>query len=196
MSAIAERARAAAPAVGASCGRARGLRAAQVLFAPTTVLFPALGLAAMPALTREAAKSLRRATVSAARYGLLALTFVAAYMLAAALLRDHLLTWVFGASFQRFRDLIFPYGLAQLLWAQTLGYTILLRVTRHGKTLLACQVASMVSTVALVAALSTTYGVNGAAWAIAAGAPVTAVPVSIIAWLQARRRPGAVTGET
>jgi O-antigen/teichoic acid export membrane protein len=173
-----------------------GLRAAQVLFAPTTVLIPALGLPTLPALTREAAKSLRRATVSAARYGLLALTFVAAYMLAAALLRDHLLTWVFGASFQRFQDLIFPYGLAQLFLAQALGYAILLRVTRHGKTLLACQVASTMSTVALVAALSTTYGVNGAAWAIAAGAAVASVPVSIIAWFQARRRPGAVTGGT
>jgi O-antigen/teichoic acid export membrane protein len=173
-----------------------GLRAAQVLFAPTTALIPALGLPILPALTREAANSLRRATVSAARYGLLALTFVAAYMLAAALLRDHLLTWVFGASFQRFRDLIFPYGLAQLFLAQALGYAILLRVTRHGKTLLACQVASSVTSVGLVAALSATYGVNGAAWAIAAGAAVASVSVSIIAWLQARRRPGAVRGGT
>ena len=173
-----------------------GLRVAEVLFAPMTMLIPALDLPVLPALTREAAKSLRRATVAAARYGLLALTFVAAYMLAAALLRDHLLTWVFGASFQRFRDLIFPYGFAQLFLAQALGYRILLRVTRHGKTLLACQVASMVSTVALVAALSTTYGVNGAAWAIAAGSVVASVLVSTIAWLQTWRRPGPVTGKT
>lgn len=173
-----------------------GLRAAQVLFAPTTVLIPALGLPMLPALTWEAAKSLRRATVSATRYGLLALAFVAAYLLAAALLRDHLLTWVFGASFQRFRDLIFPYGLAQLLQAQAVGYAILLRVTRHGKTLLACQVASTVSTIGLVAILSTRFGINGAAWAIAAGVAVLTVPLSTIAWLHARRRPGPVTDET
>jgi O-antigen/teichoic acid export membrane protein len=171
-------------------GAVGGLRAAQMLFAPTTLLIPALSLPILPALTQEAAKSLRRATVSAARYGLFALTLVVAYMLAAALLRDQLLTWVFGASFQRFRDLIFPFGLAQLLLAQALGYTVLLRVTRQGKTLLACQMASTVTSVALVAALSGTYGANGAAWAIAAGVAAAAVPVSIIAWLQARRRPG------
>jgi O-antigen/teichoic acid export membrane protein len=170
-----------------------GLRAGQVLFAPTTVLIPALGLPILPVLTREAANSLRRATVSAARYGLIALTLVAAYMLAAALLRDHLLTWVFGASFQQFRDLIFPYGVGQLLQAQALGYAILIRVTRHGKTLLACQLISTVSTIALVAILSTNYGVNGVAWALAVGVAVISIPLSIIAWLNARRQPGPVT---
>jgi O-antigen/teichoic acid export membrane protein len=169
-----------------------GLRAAQVIFAPMTLLFPALGLPALPALTRTAAKSLRRATVHASRYSLIAVILVVAYLVAAVLLREHLLSWLFGASFLRFGDLVFPYGVGQLLIAEGLGFTLMLRVARRGRALLTCQGASTVSLVALVAVLSVADGIAGAAWAMAAGMGIFSVQVTVIAWLQARPGPTAV----
>jgi hypothetical protein len=101
---------------------------------------------------------------------------------AAVLLRDHFLPWLFGASFLRFRDLVFPFGVGQLLLAQGLGFGLMLRVARRGRALLACEVAATISMIGLVVVLSAADGVTGAAWAITAGFGIATLPVTLIAW--------------
>jgi O-antigen/teichoic acid export membrane protein len=160
-----------------------GLRAGQVVFAPASLVFPAIGLPALPALTRTAARSLRAARVAAGWYSLAAAGLVFAYMVPALLLRDDLLSWLFGPSFLRFRDLVIPLGAGQLALTAGLGYSVLLRVMRRGRALLACEAISAVSTILLVIALSKADGVNGAAWAIAAGVALGTLPIIVLAYL-------------
>jgi O-antigen/teichoic acid export membrane protein len=148
-----------------------GLRAAETLFAPLTLVIPALALPGLPAMARTAELgSMRRL---AWRYSGLALAGVAAYMTAMVVGGTDLLAFVFGASFAGFSDLAWPIGIAQVLLAAGVGASLMLRARQRGPALLVSRVTGSGMALVLAALFAIPFGVIGVAWAGTIGTGVT-----------------------
>jgi O-antigen/teichoic acid export membrane protein len=163
-----------------------GLRAVQSLFAPLTLLIPAIALPALPALTRVAERSVARARRLAGLLSLMAVTLTACYVLPAASIADQMLRGLFGEPFVAFRDLLLPVAVGQFAAASALGFELLAKARAQGKLYLVVYAANSAVTLACTAALAPSYGVLGAAWALAAGAVTSAV---VLAWSTRRAAP-------
>lgn len=157
-----------------------GLRSAEALFSPFSLLAAAFVLPALPALARELATSRASARVMATKIGLAAVALGAAYLLVMAALGGWLLTWLFGPAFAPFRDLIWPMATAQLVGGASLGFGLLLMAERRGRVLVGAAVTESVALVGCASGLGAVAGVTGAAWgyasARAAGAICILVP--------------------
>ena len=147
-----------------------GLRAAQSLFAPLTLITPAIALPGLPAMARAAAQSRRAAFSLACRLSGAVLLFTGIYVLFMTTLGSELLPLVFGDSFDSFRDLALPIGLWQLIGAAGVGFTLLLTAWQRGRDLFAARVVESTSILALVAIFVGPWGLRGATWAYVVGA--------------------------
>lgn len=150
-----------------------GLRAAETMFAPLTLIIPALALPGLPALARAAERRAQRRL--AWRYSGLALAGVTAYAAVMLLGGARLLTLVFGASFARYSDLVWPIGAAQVFLAAGVGASLMLRARQRGPALLVSRVTGSGLALALGALLAAPFGILGVAWASAAGAGTTSL---------------------
>ncbi len=150
-----------------------GLRAAETLFAPLTLVIPALALPGLPAMARTTELgSLRRL---AWRYSGLALVGVAAYLAVMVVGGTDLLAFVFGASFAGFSNLAWPIGLAQVLLAAGVGASLMLRARQRGPALLVSRVTGSGLALVLAALLAHPFGVMGVAWAGTVGTGTTSL---------------------
>ena len=151
-----------------------GMRAADSIYAPFTLLGPALLLAALPAVSRVYARSHERAVRLAIGIssGSVFLTLIySAVMLAAG---SHLLTAFYGDSFEPYADLVVPMSAWQLALAAGYGFGILLLAEQRGKQLLVT--GTVMSATSLVASpvLAEVDGVRGAVWGLGIAAVVGA----------------------
>jgi O-antigen/teichoic acid export membrane protein len=146
------------------------LRAAQSLFAPLSLISPAIALPGLPAVTRAGARSLEEAFGLAARLSGLAAGLTAAYVVVVSQLATPLMPFVFGDAFRRYRYLAVPVGVWQSIVAAGVGFTILLTARRAGSALLAVRVVESGGILILAVALARSHGLAGAAWGSAAGA--------------------------
>ena len=150
-----------------------GLRAAETLFAPLTLVIPALALPGLPAMARTSELgSMRRL---AWRYSALALTGVATYMTVMVVGGADLLTFVFGSSFAGFGDLAWPIGTAQVLLAAGVGASLMLRARQRGPALLVSRVTGSGLALVLAAVLAYPLGLAGVAWAGTIGTGATSL---------------------
>jgi O-antigen/teichoic acid export membrane protein len=165
-----------------------GLRAVESIFAPLSLLGPALMLPGLPAVSRKLASSVREAKRLAARLGAVAALLTGAYFVVAALNPQGLLGLVFGPSFEEFRNLAWPLGLRQLLIAPTTGFNMLLLAEKRGKALVLSQLASTLAMLSLGPWLAASHGVVGAAWgsALAAGFQGVTMTVCALLWPPSR----------
>ncbi len=145
-----------------------GYRAAMTIFGPLTLLRPAVALPGLPAMTKAAASSTRKARLLAAKLsgGLVAVTTL--YLLGLGARRAQFLALVFGPSFARYGSLILPIGVEQIFDAITIGFSLLLKARRQGGGILWCQAVGQTSTLVLASGLALRYGITGAAWGMAA----------------------------
>lgn len=150
-----------------------GLRAAQTMFAPLTLIIPALALPGLPALARAPELGAQRRL--AWRYSGLALAGVSVYMAGMLLGGAQLLTVVFGTSFAGYSDLIWPIGVAQLFLAAGVGASLMLRARQRGPALLVSRATGPALALALAAAVAHPFGIVGVAWAVAAGTFITSL---------------------
>jgi O-antigen/teichoic acid export membrane protein len=146
-----------------------GLRVVQVVFAPMTLIGEALHYPGVPIMTRALASALAEARRWALRLGLGALAIIACYLAVVAPLSSQILAHVFGPEFKKFTDLILPTALAQILWAMSIGFLILLKADRRVHATVACMVTNTIVTITATPILASRYGVIGAAWGIALG---------------------------
>jgi O-antigen/teichoic acid export membrane protein len=169
-----------------------GLRAANSVFAPLTFVTPAVVLPGLPAMARAVERSSRDAIALSARLSSLVLAIAAAYVLFMGTAGSRLIPLVFGASFDRYRELAFPIGVSQAFVAVGIGFTMFLTARTKGPQLFAARVIESTAVVAFVALLTPSFGVLGAAWAYAAGAAIGALT---LVWLAFRDHRGAWSRE-
>jgi O-antigen/teichoic acid export membrane protein len=158
-----------------------GLRAAQTLFAPLTLILPAVSLPGLPAIARTLAVSRRAAIVLATRLSGLVATLAALYVAAMIILGGRLIPYVFGATFDAFTNLAVPIGAWQLAGALGVGFGLFLTAQQRGRDLLVIVVTGAVTSTVFVSFLAWTTGVIGAAWGFAIGALVATVLSTVLA---------------
>lgn len=150
-----------------------GLRAGRTVFAPLTLLGPAVVLPGLPAMVTALETSLGRARALAIRLGAILVGMTLPYLaLVAVLGGDRILGWLFGQSFERFGDLALPIAAQQTLMAAGTGLYLLLKAARRGQALLTFRLIEAAATLALVVVATgwLEWGLLGAAWAITVGA--------------------------
>jgi O-antigen/teichoic acid export membrane protein len=166
-----------------------GIRAVQTLFAPLTLLLPAITLPGLPEMSRRVASSAQGARRFALNLGAAATVLTGVYVLLGLASGGLLLTLVFGDQFRMFESLIPPVGVGQLLVASTIGIVLLLKAQRRGRSLLIPRLGGSLATFGLAAGLAASYGVEGAAWGIAIGSGVASVLLFGLGTLAVVRQP-------
>jgi O-antigen/teichoic acid export membrane protein len=167
-----------------SAGELGGLRVVQVVFAPMTLIGEALHYPGVPIMTRALASTLAEARIWATRLGLGALGLIALYLAVVAPLSGQILARVFGPEFERFTNLILPTALAQLVWALSIGFLILLKADRRVHATVACMVTNTIVTITATPILASRYGVLGAAWGLALGTATGSVSAIVFGLLR------------
>lgn len=141
-----------------------GLRAAQSLFAPLTLIMPAISLPGLPLIARTLAASPRAAFGLAVRLSGSVSVLAALYGAAMVLLGGHLIVLVFGPSFDAYTNLAVPIGVWQLVAGFGLGFNLFLIAQRRGRDLLLIGVTGSVGSTVFVGLLAWADGLRGAAW--------------------------------
>lgn len=149
-----------------------GLRGAESVFAPLTIVIPAISLPGLPLVARTLGEDPRRAVQVSIRLSLVALTATSLYAIAMVSGGWRLLPLLFGESFARFRYLIWPIAVAQLFTSAGVGLLLLMKAERRGKELMINGAIGAIVSLVLVAAAAWRYGLIGAAWGTAFGAMV------------------------
>ncbi|MDQ1481151.1 MAG: hypothetical protein QOI44_2012 [Actinomycetota bacterium] len=167
-----------------SAGELGGLRVVQVVFAPMTLIGEALHYPGVPIMTRALASTLAEARKWATRLGLGALGLIALYLAVVAPLSGQILARVFGPEFEQFKNLILPTALAQLLWALSIGFLILLKADRRVHATVACMVTNTIVTITATPILASRYGVLGAAWGLALGTATGSISAIVFGLLR------------
>jgi O-antigen/teichoic acid export membrane protein len=157
-----------------------GLRAAQSLFAPLTLLLPAIALPGLPAIARRLAASPRGAIGLAVRLSGSVTALAALYGAAMVLVGGDLIVIVFGNSFSPYTNLAVPIGVWQVVAGFSLGFNLFLTAQQRGRDLLLIGVTGSVGALVLVPLLAWAGGVTGAAWGFSLYAAVaTALSVAL-----------------
>jgi O-antigen/teichoic acid export membrane protein len=172
-----------------------GLRAAQSLFALMTLVGPGLAIAMLPATRRSLETSVPAALALATRMSVAALSFVVTYLAAIGGFRDQVMVLVFGKEFEAAADLVIPIGVAQLLTAASIGFTMFLKACSEGRKLFWMHLTYAASLLALTVSLALYAGVQGAAWgftlASAVGSSLAVFLAFRVAAVRGRRQPAA-----
>jgi O-antigen/teichoic acid export membrane protein len=158
-----------------------GLRSAEALFSPFSLVAAALVLPALPALSRAVASSRRSALRLAFRICAAAVAFGLAYMAVMAFVGPWLLVHLFGRSFLPFRGLVWPMAATQVFSAAGVSFTLLLSAEKRGRASFVAGLALAIATAACTVGLARAYAVTGAAWGMAAGAGVGSAAVIYLA---------------
>ena len=166
-----------------------GLRAVQTIFAPLSLLGPALSLPAFPHLARAVRESDTKAQAFSARLGATATALTGAYVLVSVVAGGFVLETIFGDRFARFSSLIWPIGIGQIVVATTLGVSLLLKAEGNGRGLLVSRAVVSVATIVFALRFAIATGIEGAAWGMTLGAALGAASLFVIA--KRRHRPRA-----
>jgi O-antigen/teichoic acid export membrane protein len=150
-------------------GSVGGLRVAQSVFAPLSLILPAITLPGLPATVRELAVSVRRAMRLAVMLSALVTSLALLYVAVMVLVGRRAIPYLYGSSFRQYEHLALPIGMWQLAGAAGTGFMIFLTAQRRGRELVAIRVTAAVLSTAFIALLASTYGLTGAAWGYAIG---------------------------
>lgn len=161
-----------------------GLRSAEALFSPWSLIAAALVLPALPALSRAAAVSQQHSNHLAVRISLAATALGLAYFALMALVGPWLLVHLFGGDFSSFEDLVWPMGVGQVCYSASFAFNLLLAAEGRGPATFVAGGVWAFATFACTAGLAAAYGVTGAAWGMAAGAAIGSM---FVVWLSMRR---------
>lgn len=145
-----------------------GFRAVQSVFAPLTLIGPAIALPGLPLISRAAADSSRRAFGIAYRLAVFTTVVTGAY-LGVVYALPGLLSFVFGKEFSEFQSIMVPIGIAQLLLAPASALMLLLIGQQRGRTLLWVGTLNAGLLMGCSVALASVFGLTGAAWGAVAG---------------------------
>jgi len=150
-------------------GSVGGLRVAQSVFAPLSLILPAITLPGLPATVRELAVSTRRAMRLSVLLSTTVTSVAIVYVGVMILFGRRLIPLLYGSPFRRYEHLALPIGVWQVAAAAGTGFMIFLTAQKRGRELVAIRVTAAVLTSAFIALLASTKGITGAAWGYAVG---------------------------
>jgi O-antigen/teichoic acid export membrane protein len=146
---------------------AGGLRAVQLLaYQPAMVLLGALAVVVTPMMVR--ARHSREAMTAVGRRVLVAVAPVIVVLVAVALLREELMTLLFG-QYVAMSALVVPIALQGVLAAMAVAPLTKLLALRRGRAVFGVQAARLVLIVTLAFAGLSVAGPTGLAWGLAVG---------------------------
>ena len=169
-----------------------GLRAASTVFAPLSLIIPAIALPGLPAIARAEASGTGRKL--AVNLSVVAVVASGAFALMLFVGGWRLLPFLFGHEFTRYRDLIGPVSAAQVFAAAQVGFVLLIKARMRGRTLLLIQAVTTGVGLALVVTLSFAYGLTGAAWG-GAGANLLSTVLCLFAIVRQSGEPAHTPAE-
>lgn len=158
-----------------------GFRAAETVLAPFSLLAPAIALPGLPALARALAHGQDAATRLAFRLTAAAVILTILYFATMLTFGKVLLGTLYGREFRPFSNLVVPIGIWQIVTASAIGFTLLLSASRRGRALLLAGVVNSLGQLALIPLLAWRFGLQGAAWGLAAGTAVGAATTILLA---------------
>ncbi len=156
-----------------------GFRAVQSVFAPLTLLGPALALPGLPLVSRLIVDSRRRALGVAAQLAGLITAVTCVYVLVLCAIPG-VLVFFFGRGFADFREIMIPIGLAQVLAAPAFGLMLFLKAEQRGATLLWFATLNALVYLVLTVTLGSAFGIDGAAWGAVGTGAVSGVALMFI----------------
>ena len=145
-------------------GSVGGLRVAQSVFAPLSLILPAITLPGLPATVREFAVSVRRAMRLSVMLSALVTSLAFLYVTAMILVGHRAIPYLYGSSFRGYEHLALPIGVWQLAGAAGTGFMIFLTAQKRGRELVAIRVTAAVLSTAFIALLASTSS-SMARWA-------------------------------
>lgn len=158
-----------------------GLQAVVTVYAPLSLIGPAVALPGLPAVSRALATSedSARRLIRRLAFSIAALTtlYVGAMNLGGAVV----LTTLFGKSFESFSDLAWPIGLGQIAGGIGVAFGLLLLARRQGASVFAAGTLGSASALGLSTSLAAISGTVGAAWGLSAGSAVGAAATTTYA---------------
>jgi O-antigen/teichoic acid export membrane protein len=154
-----------------------GLRSAEALFSPFSLVAAGLVLPALPALSRAISDARGHALRLAFRICAVAVAFGVIYMAVMAVAGPWLLVHLFGRSFAPFKGLVWPMAAAQVVNAAGVSFTLLLSAEKRGRASFIAGVLFATATLGFATGLAVAYGVSGAAWGMVVGAGVGSAAV-------------------
>ena len=143
-----------------------GLRAVQTVFAPMTLLAPAIALAALPELSRQWTTDTSQARRTAVRLGGLATALTLGYLVVVLVGSESILQFAFGDEFRSYGELMVPIGVGQLTAAMFIAYPNLLKAQHRTRALFLVAAASVPVLLVVTPILGLVYGIVGAAWGL------------------------------
>jgi O-antigen/teichoic acid export membrane protein len=152
-----------------------GYRAVVSLFAPLSLIGPAISLPGLPAVARAYAVSFHRARALATQLSGIAVAASLMFFTVLLLGGWRLLPLLFGASFEPYRDLVPAIAVSQVFSAVGVGYPLLLKVQQRGPFLLFSRLAVTIVGLGIVAASAVEYGLIGVAWGTAVVALISSL---------------------
>jgi O-antigen/teichoic acid export membrane protein len=156
-----------------------GLRAVQSIFAPITLIAPAIALPGLPALTLALRHSPEHARALARRLSFAACGLTGLYVAAFLIAPGRLLGLVYGRGFSKFADLVVPVAIGQAAHAAAAGYILLLKATSHGRILATARGAGAAIALGLAGFLAGRIGVVAAAWGLTCGVVVSTTLIMV-----------------
>jgi len=165
-----------------------GYRAVATIFAPLTLLRPAVALPGLPAMTSVVSSSEREGRRTAAKWSAALAALTATYVLLLATRRHQLLVLAFGPSFGRFAGLVLPIGIEEIFNALGIGFSLFLKASRQGKPILWSTAIGETSTLIAASVLAIRYGLSGAAWGMTAAAALECAAVLYFSLMTSTRR--------
>jgi O-antigen/teichoic acid export membrane protein len=164
-----------------------GLRAAETVFAPFSLLAPAIALPGLPAVARALDRGADAARQLALRLSVAAVVLTILYFGTMLVIGEPLLEALYGADFGPYGELVVPIGMWQIATAAAIGFTLFLSAAQRGRSLLAAGLVGSVGQFSLMTLLAWTSGVRGAAWGLAAGTAVGSATAVALVRLPRRR---------
>jgi O-antigen/teichoic acid export membrane protein len=143
-----------------------GVRAVETVFAPLSLLLPAISLPALPIMTRRLAISPSKGKRFAIEVSGVLMVITAGYVVLAALGGDTLLVAVFGNAFRGFNGLIIPIAIQQVVMASGGGFDLLLQGGKRGRAIVLLFVATAPLSLGLVAVTAATGTIVTVAWGL------------------------------
>lgn len=159
-----------------------GYRAIETVFAPTSLIGPALTNAGIPIVRESAAERSPRTWGVAAKISMASAGLALAYVVPVTIARDFVF-FVFGESFRDYQNLIAPIAIGAVAFSLATGFSVLLLAVRRMDLTALVVLTSAVLGLAITLPLAALFGLEAAAW----GIMIAGIPPLVLVVVLARR---------